>query len=80
MPCSHGDIIAAPMIECPYCFAAVKPEDPVCSNCGRPIERWRTGFYSRKALPARGRTAVQVGAILVFLLIVALFARSCHWV
>jgi predicted amidophosphoribosyltransferase len=67
------------MIECPYCYKAVKPQETVCGNCGKPIERWQTGFYTRKELPAKSRTAVWVGASLLFLLVVAGFARSCHW-
>lgn len=67
------------MIECPYCYHAVKPQDAVCPNCGKSIERWRTGFYTRQALPARGRTAVWVGAVVIFLLVILGFARSCHW-
>jgi hypothetical protein len=73
-------IIAPAMIECPYCYAAVSPQDSVCSNCGKAIERWRTGFYSRQELPARSRTAVWIGAALLFLLIVGGFAKSCHWI
>jgi predicted amidophosphoribosyltransferase len=67
------------MIECPYCYKAVKPQDAVCGNCGKPIERWQTGFYSRQELPAKSRTAVWVGAVVLFLLVVLGFARSCHW-
>ncbi len=68
------------MIECPYCYSVVKPQDAVCPNCGKAIERWQTGFYSRQALPKKGRNAVLAGAALLFLLMVAGFARSCHWI
>jgi hypothetical protein len=67
------------MIECPYCYSPVQPTDATCKNCGRSIERWRTGFYTRQELPTKSKTAVWVGASLVFLLIVAGFAKSCHW-
>jgi len=67
------------MKECPYCYAKVQPLDTVCPNCGRQIERWQTGFYSRKPLSARNRTAVWVAAILVTLLLLAGFCRACHW-
>lgn len=67
------------MIECPYCYKAVKPEDAVCPHCGKAIERWQTGFYSRQQLPAKSRTAVWIGAALLFLLVLAGFAKSCHW-
>jgi predicted amidophosphoribosyltransferase len=68
------------MNECPYCYTAVGPTDAVCPKCGREIERWQTGFYTRQQLPTRSRTAVWVGAILAFLLIVAGFAKACHWI
>jgi hypothetical protein len=68
------------MIECPYCYAAVKPQEKVCGNCGKAIDRWRTGFYTRQSLPARARTAVWIGAVGLFLLVVLGFARSCHWI
>ncbi len=68
------------MIECPYCFARIKPGDAVCPNCGREIARWQTGFYTRQTLPTRSRNAVWAGATLLFLLIVAGFAKSCHWI
>jgi len=67
------------MIECPYCYAAVTPGDTACPKCGREIERWQTGFYTRQPLPTRSRTAVWVGAGLVTLLLLAGFARACHW-
>jgi hypothetical protein len=68
------------MYECPYCYAAVKNTDEKCPNCGREIARWQTGFYARQPLPTRSRTAVWVGAIALFLLIVAGLAKSCHWI
>jgi hypothetical protein len=68
------------MNECPYCYAAVKPSDAVCGNCGRAIERWQTGFYTRQPLPTKSRTAVWIGAILAALLILAGFAKYCGWV
>ncbi len=68
------------MIECPYCYNPVKPADSVCGRCGKAIARWQTGFYARQALPAKARTAVWVGAVFIFLLLVFGFARSCHWV
>jgi hypothetical protein len=68
------------MNECPYCYAAVKPSDSVCGNCGRQIERWQTGFYTRQPLPTKSKTAVWVGAILAFLLVLAGFAKSCGWI
>jgi hypothetical protein len=52
----------------------------VCGNCGRAIERWQTGFYTRQPLPTKSRTAVWIGAILAALLILAGFAKSCGWV
>jgi hypothetical protein len=72
-------MIGARMIECPYCYAAVKPSDDACAKCGRQIARWQTGFYARQPLPSRTRTMVWIGAALVFLLMVGGFARSCHW-
>jgi hypothetical protein len=68
------------MNECPYCFAAVTPGVVECPNCGREIGRWQTGFYTRQKLPMRSRTAVLAGAIALFLLVLAGFARSCHWI
>ena len=67
------------MKECPYCYAPVKPLDTVCPKCGRDIERWQTGFYSRQPLAARSRTLVWVGAILATLLLLLGFSRACHW-
>jgi hypothetical protein len=72
-------IIAANMIECPYCYSPVQPSDAVCGKCGRSIDRWRTGFYTRQALPAKSKTAVWVGAVVLFLVMVLGFAKSCHW-
>ena len=66
------------MIECPYCYAPVNPGDATCAKCGREIEKWRTGFYTRKPLPLKSRTAVWVGAALALLVILAGFARACH--
>jgi zinc ribbon protein len=68
------------MIECPYCYSPVTPGDTVCAKCGREIERWQTGFYARQPLTTRKRTAVWVGAALATLLILAGFARACHWI
>ncbi len=67
------------MKECPYCYGAVEPADAVCSQCGREIARWQTGFYTRQPLPGRSRAAVWVGALLGLLLILGGLARSCHW-
>ena len=67
------------MNECPYCYAPVALSDAVCGKCGREIERHRTGFYTRQPLPTKSRTAVWVGASLATLLILAGFARACHW-
>jgi len=67
------------MIECPYCYSPVQPSDDKCGKCGREIARWQTGFYTRQPLPSRTRTIVWVAAIVVFLLMIAAFARSCHW-
>jgi hypothetical protein len=66
------------MNECPYCYTAVGPADSVCPKCGREIERWQTGFYTRQRLPTRSRTAVWVGAVLALLLVLAGFAKACH--
>lgn len=66
------------MNECPYCYTAVGPSDSVCPKCGREIERWQTGFYTRQRLSIRSRTAVWVGAILALLLVLAGFAKACH--
>ena len=41
------------MKECPYCYAAVDINDAVCPKCGREIERWKTGFYTREPLKKR---------------------------
>jgi DNA-directed RNA polymerase subunit RPC12/RpoP len=70
----------AAMIECPYCYSPVKPGDTVCPHCGREIERWQTGFYTRQRLPTRSRTAVWVGAALALLVLLAGFARACKWI
>lgn len=67
------------MKECPYCFSPVGLNDSICPQCGREIERWKTGFYSREPLTTRSQTLVWLGAILVLLLILFGFARSCHW-
>jgi predicted amidophosphoribosyltransferase len=67
------------MKECPYCYAAVGTQDPVCPKCGREIEQWQTGFYTRQPLPKKKSAAVLTGALIAFLLIVFGFARACHW-
>lgn len=66
------------MKECPYCYAAVGVDDSVCPKCGREIEKWQTGFYTRQPLPRKNRAIVLAVAAVAFLLIVAGFARSCH--
>ena len=82
--------LAVPRSACPACRAPITALQNIpliswlvlrgrCANCGKPIERWQTGFYSRQELPAKSRTAVWVGAVVLFLLVVLGFARSCHW-
>ena len=66
------------MNECPYCYARVGPNDAVCPNCGKEIERWQTGFYTRQPLPRKKSAVVLAVAAVAFLLIVAGFARACH--
>jgi hypothetical protein len=68
------------MKECPYCYTAVGIDDSTCPKCGREIERWQTGFYTRQRLPRRKTAAVLTVAAVAFLLIVAGFARACHWI
>lgn len=68
------------MNECPYCFARVETTDTECPRCGRKIEQWQTGFYSRQPLPSRTRNVVWFAAGLLFLLVLAGFAKSCHWI
>ena len=68
------------MKECPYCYTKVATTDVKCPNCGRQIEQWQTGFFSRQPLTTRSRTTVWVVAILAFLLILAGFAKACHWI
>ena len=68
------------MNECPYCYASVGPADAVCPRCGKEIERWQTGFYTRqRPLPAKSRTAVWIAALAAMLLVLAGFARACGW-
>jgi hypothetical protein len=66
------------MNECPYCYAAVGPKDSVCPKCGREIERWQTGFYTRQQLPGKKKTVVRLVLIVAVLLVVGGFARACH--
>ncbi|HSE62337.1 MAG TPA: hypothetical protein VLG15_01865 [Thermoanaerobaculia bacterium] len=66
------------MNECPYCYAAVGPQDSVCPKCGREIERWQTGFYTRQPLPGKKKTVVRLVLIVAVLLVVGGFARACH--
>lgn len=66
------------MNECPYCYASVSPGVSACPECGREIERWQTGFYTRQQLPGRKKTAVQVVVILAVLLVLGGFARACN--
>ena len=66
------------MNECPYCYARVGPSDSVCPNCGREIERWQTGFYTRQPLPTRKKTAVRVALVAAVLVVLGGFARACH--
>ena len=66
------------MKECPYCYAAVGPMDLVCPKCGREIERWQTGFYTRQPLATKKKTAVRVALIVAVLLVLGGFARACH--
>jgi predicted amidophosphoribosyltransferase len=68
------------MNECPYCYAAVGATDAVCPRCGKEIERWQTGFYTRQRLPTRKRTAVWAVAAFALLLVLAGFAKACHWI
>ena len=39
-------------------------------NCGRKIEHWQTGFYTRQPLPKRTRTTVWIVAAIALLLII----------
>jgi uncharacterized membrane protein YvbJ len=66
------------MKECPYCYEAVGINDSVCPKCGREIERWQTGFYTRQPLPKKKSAVVLSVALVAFLLIVFGFARACH--
>jgi hypothetical protein len=66
------------MNECPYCYSAVGPNDAVCPKCGREIERWQTGFYTRQPLPGKKKTVVRVALITAVLVVLGGFARACH--
>jgi hypothetical protein len=66
------------MKECPYCYAAVGPQDSTCPKCGREIERWQTGFYTRQPLPGRKKTAVRIALALALVVVLGGFARACH--
>jgi uncharacterized membrane protein YvbJ len=66
------------MKECPYCYAAVSLDDTVCPKCGREIERWQTGFYTRQPLPKRKSFLVLSIALVAFLLILFGFFKACH--
>jgi predicted nucleic acid-binding Zn ribbon protein len=69
-----------PMYECPYCYTPVEPGTPVCPKCGRELERWQTGFYTRqRPLATKSRTAVWAVAVAALLLVLAGLARACHW-
>jgi uncharacterized protein (UPF0212 family) len=68
------------MNECPYCYARVEPGASTCPNCGRKIEQWQTGFYTRQPLPGRTRTTVWIVAAIALVLVLFGFARSCHWI
>jgi len=68
------------MKECPFCYTRVEATDVTCPNCGRQIEQWKTGFYARQPLTTRSRTLVWAIALLAFLVILAGFAKACHWV
>jgi len=68
------------MNECPYCYASVGPNDVVCPRCGKEIERWQTGFYTRQPLGTRKRTAVWAIAAFALLLILTGFAKACNWI
>ena len=66
------------MNECPYGYTRVGPADTVCPNCGREIERWQTGFYTRQPLATKKKTAVRVALIVALLVVLGGFARACH--
>ena len=68
------------MNECPYCYTRVEPGTVKCPRCGREIEQWQTGFYTRQPLPRKTRTTVWVVAAIALLLVLGGFARSCHWI
>ncbi|HKF43019.1 MAG TPA: hypothetical protein VKG01_07965 [Thermoanaerobaculia bacterium] len=66
------------MKECPYCYTAVGMDDSVCPKCGREIQQWQTGFYTRQPLPKKKSAVVLSIATVLFLLIVFGFAKACH--
>ena len=66
------------MKECPYCYSAVGVDDTVCPKCGREIQQWQTGFYTRQPLPNKKSAAVLSIALVAFLLIVFGFLKACH--
>ena len=68
------------MKECPYCYAPVGMDAAVCPKCGREIEQWKTGFYTRQPLEKKKSAVVLSVALVAFLLIVFGFAKACHWI
>ncbi|HKA35656.1 MAG TPA: hypothetical protein VKH43_02495 [Thermoanaerobaculia bacterium] len=53
-------------------------DDTVCPKCGREIQQWQTGFYTRQPLPKKKSAAVLSIATVAFLLIVFGFLKACH--
>jgi predicted nucleic acid-binding Zn ribbon protein len=66
------------MKECPYCYTAVGMDDSVCPKCGREIQQWQTGFYTRQRLPKKKSAVVLSIATVAFLLVAFGFAKACH--
>ncbi len=63
------------MRDCPFCFTPIGDEATQCPGCGRRIDVFRTGYYSRPTLPPVRRAAV----LLAVTGLLAILATGIVW-
>lgn len=65
------------MRECPFCFRTIGDDAVECPNCGRRIDVFRTGYFSRPDLSRPKTALIWVAAIVILGLLAVGVFRGC---